>query len=154
MHSGLPFLPERISINKCHKLACSLYDKKAIIHITNLKQALNHGLILKKVHRVIQFNEKARLKEYIYVNAKLRKEAKSYFEKDFCKLMNNSVFIKTMENVRKHKDIKLVKTNKRRNQLISEPNYHTTKWFSEDLLAIEMKKIKVKRNKCTYDCRY
>ena len=68
--------------------------------------------------------------------------------------MNNSVFIKTMENVRKHKDIKLVKTNKRRNQLISEPNYHTTKWFSEDLLAIEMKKIKVKRNKCTYDCRY
>ena len=68
--------------------------------------------------------------------------------------MNNSVFRKTMENVRKHRDIKLVKTDKRRNKLISEPNYHTTKWFSEDLLAIEMKKIKVKRNRCAYDCRY
>ena len=88
------------------------------------------------------------------MKAKLRKEEKSYFEKDFCKLMNNSVFRKTMENVRKHRDIKLVKTDKRRNKLISEPNYHTTKWFSEDLLAIEMKKIKVKRNRCTYDCRY
>ena len=88
------------------------------------------------------------------MKAKLRKEEKSYFEKDFCKLMNNSVFRKTMENVRKHRDIKLVKADKRRNKLISEPNYHTTKWFSEDLLAIEMKKIKVKRNKCTYDCRY
>ena len=88
------------------------------------------------------------------MKAKLRKEEKSYFEKDFCKLMNNSVFRKTMENVRKHRDIKLVKADKRRNKLISEPNYHTTKWFSEDLLAIEMKKIKVKRNRCTYDCRY
>ena len=70
--------------------------------------------------------------------------------KDFFKLMNNSVFGKTMENVRKHRDIKLVTTDKRRNQLVSEPNYHTTKWFSEDLLAIEMKKIKVKMNKPVY----
>ena len=64
--------------------------------------------------------------------------------------MNNSVFGKTMENVRKHRDIKLVKTDKRRNQLVSEPNYHTIKWFSEDLLAIEMKKINVKMNKLIY----
>ena len=64
--------------------------------------------------------------------------------------MNNSVFGKTMENVRKHRDIKLVKTDKRRNQLVSGPNYHTIKWFSEDLLAIEMKKIKVKLNKLIY----
>ena len=61
--------------------------------------------------------------------------------------MNNSVFGKTMENVRKHRDIKLVRTDKRRNQLVSEPNYHTKKHFSEDLLAIEMKKVKVKANK-------
>ena len=67
--------------------------------------------------------------------------------KDFFKLMNNSVFGKTMENVRKHRYIKLVTTDKRRNQFVSEPNHHTTKWFPEDLLAIEMKKIKVKINK-------
>ena len=72
------------------------------------------------------------------------------FEKDFFKLMNNAVFGKTMENVRKHRDIKLVTTDKRRNQLASEPNYHTTKYFSENLMAIEMKKTKVKMNKPIY----
>ena len=70
--------------------------------------------------------------------------------KDFFKLMNNAVFGKTMANVRKHRDIKLVTTDKRRNQLVSEPNYHTKKWFSEDLLAIEMKKTKVKMSKPVY----
>ena len=58
--------------------------------------------------------------------------------------MNNSVFGKTMENVRRNRDIKLVTTNKRRNQLVLKPIYHTTKWFSENLLAIEMKKNKSK----------
>ena len=78
------------------------------------------------------------------MNTKLRTEAKNDFEKDFFKLMNNAVFRKTMENVRKHRDIKLVTTDKRRNQLVSEPNYHTTKYFSENLIAIEMKKNKRK----------
>ena len=64
--------------------------------------------------------------------------------------MNSAVFVKTMENVRKHRDIKLVTTDKRRNQLASEPNYHTTKYFSENLMAIEMKKTKVKMNKPVY----
>ena len=81
------------------------------------------------------------------MNTKLRTEPKNNFVKHFFKLMNNSVFGKTMENVRKHRDIKLVTTNKRRNQLASEPNYHTTKYFSENLMAIEMKKTKVKMNK-------
>ena len=76
------------------------------------------------------------------MNTELRKPAKNNFEKDFCNLMNNPVFGKTMENVRKHRDIKLVATGKRRNQLVSEPNYHTTKWFSENLLEIEMKRQK------------
>ena len=76
------------------------------------------------------------------MNTELRKRAKNDFEKDFFKLMNNTVFGKTMENVRKHRDIKLVTTDKRRNQLVTEANYHTTKWFSENLLAIEMKKTK------------
>ena len=84
------------------------------------------------------------------MNTKKRKEAKNDFEKDFFKLMNNTVFGKTMENVRKHRDIKLVTTDKRKNRLVSESNYHTTKWFSEKLLAIEMKKTKVKMNKPLY----
>ena len=92
---------------------------------------MNHGLILRKVHSVIQFNQEAWLKPYIEMNTKLRAEAKNDFEKQFFKLMNNSVFGKTMENVTKHRDIKLVTNDKRRNQLVSEPNYHTTQlqWF-------------------------
>ena len=116
-HSDLPFLPERMKIDKCNKLVCNLYDKKNyVFHIRSLKQALNYGLILKKVHRVIQFNH-AWLKSYIDMNTKLRKQAKNDFEKYFFKLMNNAVFGKMMENKRKHKDIKLVTTDKRRNQL-------------------------------------
>ena len=128
-----------------------MHDKnKYVFHVRSLKQALDHGLILKKVHRVVQFNQEAWIKEYIDMNTELRKQAKNDFEKDFFKLMNNSVFGKTMENVRKHRDIKLVTTDKRRNQLVSKPNYHTTKYFSENLLAIEMNKIKVKMNKPVY----
>ena len=76
--------------------------------------------------------------------------AKNDFEKDFYKLMNNAVYGKTMENVRKHRIIKLVNNDKRRNKLVSEPNYHTTKWYSENLLAIEMKKTSVEMNKPIY----
>ena len=84
------------------------------------------------------------------MNTKLRTEAKNDFEKDFFKLMNNPVFGRIMENLRKHRQIKLVITDKRRNQLVSQPNYHTVKWFSQDLLAIEMKKMEVKMNKPVY----
>ena len=80
------------------------------------------------------------------MNTKLRKEAKNDFQKDFFKVTNNSVFGKTTENVRKHRDIKLVTTDEKRNKLVSEPNYHTTKCFSENLLAIEMKKKKKIQN--------
>ena len=105
LYSDLPFLPERSKIKNCNKLACSICDNKNyVVHIKALKPALNHGLILKKVHRVIQFNQKAWLKHYIDMNTKLRIEAKNYFEKDFFKLLNNAVFRKTMENVRKHRD--------------------------------------------------
>ena len=102
------------------------------------------------MYRVIQFNQKAWLKPYIDMNTKLRTEGKNDFEKDFFKLMNNVVFGKTMENVKKHRDIKLVTTDKRRNQLASEPNYHTSEYFSENLMAIEIKKTKVKMNKPIY----
>ena len=86
------------------------------MHIKALKEALNHKLILKKIRKVIQFNQEAWLKPYIDMNNKLRIEAKNNFEKDFFKLMNNGVFRKTMESVRKHRYIKLVTTDKRRNQ--------------------------------------
>ena len=76
------------------------------------------------------------------MNTELRKQAKNDFEKDFFKLMNNSVLGKTRQTVRKHRDIELVTTNKRRNQLVSEPNYHTPKWFSENLITIKMKRQK------------
>ena len=150
-HKELPFLPERRKLEKVEKLVCSIEDKeKYVIHIRALKQALNHGLVLKDVHRVIKFNQEAWLKPYIDMNTKLRTEAKNEFEKDFFKLMNNSVFGKTMENVRKHRDIKLVTTEKRRIKLVSKPNDHTTKNFSDNLLAMEMKKTKVKINKSLY----
>ena len=84
------------------------------------------------------------------MNTELRKEAKNDFEKDIFKLMNNSVFGKTLENIRKHKDIKLVTTDKKRSKLVSEPNYHTINLILEDLSIIETKKTKVKMNKPIY----
>ena len=117
------------------------------MHIRALKQALTDGLILKKVHRVTQLNQEAWLKQYIDMNTKLRTEAKNDFKKYFFKLTNNAVFGKTMENVRKYKDIKLVTTDKRR---VLEPNYHTKQRFSENFMATEMKKKKVKMNKPVY----
>ena len=151
LHSDLPFLPERIKIGKCKKLVCNLRNKKKyVVHIKSLKEALNHGLKLKKVPRVIEFNQEAWLKPYIDMNTELRKVAENDFKKYFFKLMNNSVFGKTMENIRKHRDIKLVTTNKKRNKLVSEPNYHTINYISEDLSIIEMNKTKVKMNKPVY----
>ena len=84
------------------------------------------------------------------MNTELRKLVRNDFEKDLFKLMNNSVFGKTMENIRKHRDIKLLTTDKKRSKLVSEPNYHTINLISEDLSIIEMKKAKVKMNKPIY----
>ena len=78
------------------------------------------------MHSVIQFNQEAWLKTYINMDTELRKKAKTEFEKDFFKLMNNAVFRNTRENVRKHRNIKLVRINEKRNKLVSEPNYHAT----------------------------
>ena len=141
-HNDSPFVPEKMKIEKVEKLVANLHHKtECVIHIRNLKQALNYGLILKKVHRVIKFNQNVWLKSYNDMNTDLRKKTKNDFGKDFFKLMNNAVFGKTMESVRKHRDIKkLVTAERRRNYLVSEPNYHTTKFFTENSIAIEMKK--------------
>ena len=150
-HKDLPFLSERKKIRRVEKLSCIIEDKeKYVIYIRALKQALNHGLKLKEVHRVIQFNQKAWLKPYIDKNMDLRKEAKNEFEKDFFKSMNRSVFRKTMENIRNHRDIKLVTLDKKRKRLVSEPNYNSHKKFSEHLMAIEMKKTTAKMTKPIY----
>ena len=133
LHCDLPFLAKRMKIDKCKKLVCNLLNKKKyVVHINSLKQALNHGLELKKIHRVIEFNQKAWLKPYIDMNTELRKVADNDFEKDFYKLMNNAVFGKTIENIRKHGDIKLVTKDNKRSKLVSEPNYHTIYLISQD----------------------
>ena len=84
------------------------------------------------------------------MNTKLSQKSKNNFEKDFLKFMINVAFGKTMENVRKHKNIKLVTTERRRNYLVSEQNYHSTKFFAENVLAIEMRKTQILRNKPVY----
>ena len=141
IHSDLPFLPKRMKIDKIKKLVCSLLNKnKYAIHIKSLKQALNHGFKLKKIHRIIEFNQEASLEPYIETNTELRKLVDNPFDKDFFKLMNNVVFGKTMENIRKHRNIKLVTTDKKRNKLISESNYHTINYISKGLSIIEIKK--------------
>ena len=111
---------------------------------------MKQALVLKNVHRVIKFNENAWPKPYIDMNTDLRKKATNDFEKDFFKLMNNALFGKTMKNVRKHRDNNLVTTETRRNYLVSEPNCHATKFFTENLLAIKMKKTEILVNEPLY----
>ena len=118
LHNDLPLLPERVKLEKVEKLAHNLHDKPEYIkHIRNLNQALNHRLVLKKVHRVIKFNQNAWLNRYIDMNTDLRKKQNMILKKIF-KLMNNAVFGTTMENVRKDKVIKLV-TTERGKELLS-----------------------------------
>ena len=151
VHSDLPFLPERKKINKCSKLINTLHDKKNyVIRIRALKQALDHGLKLTKVHKVVELKPEAWLKPYINMSTRLRINATNDLFKDFVKLMNNAVFGKTTENVRNHRGIKIVTTDKQRKKFASEPNYHTTKYISEDLLIMETKKTEVKMNEPTY----
>ena len=98
LHNDLPFLPEIMNIKNFKKLVASLHDKtEYVIHIKNLKQALNHGSVLKKVHRVVKFNQTVWVNPYVDINTDLRKTAKNDFEKVFFKLMNNAVFGKTMK---------------------------------------------------------
>ena len=115
-----------------------------------LYQALKHGLILEKVHRVIEFNQSAWLKPYIDFNTQLRTLAKNDFEKDFFKLMNNSVFSKTMENIRKHKVIKFVTNRESYVKAVMKHYFKSVICFSENLMGCEMGMTKVIMNKPVY----
>ena len=150
-HNELPFLPEKLKINKVEKLVPNLSKKKKyVVHIRVLDQALKHGLVLKKVHQVIKFEQSAWLKPYIMLNTELRKAAKNDFEKDFFKLMNNSVFGKTMENIRKHRDMKLVTSEQKYLKYTKKPNFKDHLWFSDNLIIVEMGKTEIMMNKPVY----
>ena len=150
-HNDLPFMCERIEINGVEKLVPSLRDKKGyVIHIPALAQALKHGLILDRIHRAIKFDQSAWMKPYIDFNTQLRTKAKNDFEKDFFKLMNNSVFGKTMENIRKHRNIKLVMTVEKYLSTVMKPNFKSGLQFDENFMGCEMSNIKVMMKKPVY----
>ena len=151
LHNDIPFMCDKININGVEKLIPNLYDKKKyIIHIRALKQAIDHGLIFEKIHRCIRFRQSAWMKEYIDFNTRLRTAAKNDFEKDFYKLMNNSVFGKTMENIRNHRDIKLVNNKEKYLKTVMKPNFKSGTLLGPDLMGCEMGKIKVVMNKPVY----
>ena len=126
-----------ISIGQVNKLIPTLKDKKAyVLHYRNLQLYHGLGLKIKKVHRVLEFDQTPWLKQYIDFNTEKRKHAKNSFEKDFFKLMNNSVFGKTMENLRKRVDVRLVTNEKKLLKLTSKPTYVSSKIFDENLVAV------------------
>lgn len=160
-HNDLPFLPENrvppTSKFKNTKLLTSLLDKTHyVLHYRNLKQALQHGLKLIRIHRVLHFTQSPWLKKYIDLNTNLRQKAISAFEKDFFKLMNNAVYGKTMENVDKRVDIKLLthwedlNHKKGANTFIAKPNFKNISIFHENLVAIQMQRLRVVYNKPIY----
>src|SRR2546426_4978768 len=171
LHSEYPFCPEQITVksemlseyckvigaknsDKCGKLTKlipTLYNKeKYIIHERNLKQAVDAGLVLKKIHRVLEFEQKSWMKEYIDFNTEKRKLAKNDFEKNFFKLMNNSVFGKTMENVRKRKNFKLICDKTKFEKYVAKPTFLNGVIFNENLVGVHYVQEKLKLNKPIY----
>ena len=148
LHNGIPFMCTKMKVNGAEKLIPNLCDKnKYIIHIRALKQAIDHGLILEKIHRCIRFRQSPWMKKYIDFNTRLRTAAKNDFEKDFYKLMNNSVFGKMMENIRRHRNIKLVNNKEEYLKALMKPNFKSGTLLGDDLMGYEMGKVKVVTNK-------
>lgn len=155
LHNDYPFCPETKqapnTTTSIKKLLLTLEDKKNyVIHYRMLKLALQHGLVLKKVHRVLQFDQSPWLKDYIMLNTEMRAKATNDFEKELYKLMNNAIFGKCMENVRSRVDIRL-KTNwdgrGGARELIAKPNFKRNTIFDENLVAIEMAQTSILMNK-------
>ena len=142
---------ERMEIGGVEKLVSNLHNKRNyVIHVRALDQALNNGLVLERIHGVIEFNQSAWMKTYIDFNTQLRAEATSDFKKVFFKLMNNVVFGKTMENIRKHRNIRLVTNKKKYLKTVMKPNFKSGVRFDENLMGCEMGKIKVILKKPIY----
>ena len=159
LHNDYSLAPERLKIGgieqspmrSTEKLIPNLYDKKNyVVHHKALKQYESLGLKITKIHKGIKFEESVWLKPYIDLNTELRTKAKNDFEKDFFKLMNNSVFGKTMENIRNRVDIRLVTNEDKARKLISKPNYQHCTIFCENLIAIHMKKTIIFFNEPVY----
>ena len=139
---------DRIEINGVEKLVPNLRDKKSnVIHIQALNQVLQHGLRLDRIHRAIDFDQSPWLKTYMDFNTQLRTAATNDFVKDFFKLMNNSVFGKMMENIKKHRNIKLVTTEEKYLRTVMKPNFKSGVLLGENLMGCEMGQIKVVMNK-------
>ena len=150
-HNYYPLAPERMTIDGVDKLVPNLNNKKNyVIHYENLKQYEKLGLKPTKIHRGIKFEERAWLKEFIDLNTELRTKAKNGFEKDFFKLINNSVFGKTMENIENRVDVRLVSTKEEAMKLSKKPNFESRTIFDENLIAIHMKRTKLVYNKPIY----
>ena len=153
LHNDYPLCPEKVKCkNGVEKLIPNLRDKKKyVLHYKNLIQCLDMGLKINHIYRGIQFVESEWMKPYIDKNTNLRAKAKNNFEKDFYKLMNNSVFGKTMENIRNRVDVKLVNTEEKLRKLVAQPNLKgPPKIFSENLLSVHMKKTSLTMNKPVY----
>ena len=152
LHNDYPLCPERVECDKgVKKLIPNLRNKNNyVVHYKTLMQCLRLGMKLKKIHRGIKFIESDFLKPYIDKNTNLRTQAKNNFEKDFFKLMNNSVFGKTMENIRNRVNVKLVNTGEQFKKLTAKPNYESRKIFNENLVSVHMKKTSLTMNKPVY----
>ena len=150
-HNDYPLAPERLKINKVEKLIPNLWDKeKYVLHCQNLKLYLELGLKLKHIYRGIKFREEPWMQSYIELNTDLRTKGKNDFEKDFFKLMNNSVFGKTMENIRNRVDVRLVGNMEKAQKLIAKPNLKHWTRFDENLIGIHLKRTKLVFNKPVY----
>lgn len=155
-HNDLPFCPthEAPEGAKDKKLLCTLENKKNyVVHYRYLKQVVLNGLNITKIHKILEFNQSPWLAQYINKNTEFRMKATSEFDKNYYKLMNNSVYGKTMENVRKRVDVKLIKQWEGRfgaEAYISKPTFKSCSIFSKDLVAIELKKTQVIINKPIY----
>ena len=150
-HNDFPLAPERLTLGKVEKLTQNLRDKeKMVLHGKNLQLYLSLGMKLKLIRRGLKFKEKDFMKNYIDKNTSLRSQAKNAFEKELFKLMNNSVFGKTMENVRNRVSIELVKDAERAAKLVNKPNFEELKIFDEFLIAVKTRTTKVWMNKPVY----
>ena len=150
-HNDYPLAPEKMIVNGVEKLICHFKPRKNyVVHYRNLRQYLEMGMRITAVHRGISFNQSSWMEPYIRKNTELRKTAANSFEKDFFKLMNNSVFGKTIENIRKRQNIILVDDRAKAAKLTSRPNFDRATIFDRNLIAVHMKKTEVYFNKPVY----